>query len=54
MRIIGFIVLAAGVIWTLQGSGVLRGSVMTGSRFWLTAGIACLVAGTGLTAWSFF
>jgi hypothetical protein len=54
MRIAGLILLAAGVLWTLQGMGILRGSVMTGSRFWLRAGIACLAVGTGMVAWSFF
>ena len=52
MRIAGFILMAIGLVWTLQGAGILGFSLMTGSRFWLWAGVAFLVAGLGLAGWS--
>jgi hypothetical protein len=49
---IGVILLLLGAIWTLQGSGVLGGSVMSGERSWLVAGVICLIVGAGLVAWT--
>jgi len=45
----GAVILLLGVVWVLQGVGVLGGSVlggsvMTGSRFWAWIGAACIVA----------
>ena len=37
--------LLVGLVWTLQGAGVLPGSFMTGSRFWLAIGIILDIAG---------
>lgn len=37
-----------GSIWFLQGLGVIKGSFMSGSRFWTVAGGACLVAGVAV------
>ena len=34
----GLLVSVAGVIFTLQGVGLIGGSVMTGSTFWAVAG----------------
>ena len=34
----GFLLLLAGVVFTLQGVGVLGGSVMSGVTFWAVAG----------------
>jgi hypothetical protein len=34
----------AGVVWVLQGTGVLPGSFMTGQVFWAGAGVVCLIA----------
>ena len=36
----------AGVVWTLQGLGYLKGSSMTGVEFWAVVGPA--VAGFGI------
>jgi hypothetical protein len=36
--VIGIIALAAGIIWTLQGFNVLRGSVMSGQTMWQIIG----------------
>lgn len=41
-----FVMVAVGVVWTLQGLGRLGGSSMTGVRFWAIAGPA--VAGLGV------
>ncbi len=44
----GSLLLVAGLVWTLQGAGWLKGSFMTGSSRWLVIGVACLVVGAGL------
>jgi hypothetical protein len=41
----GVLLLLIGLIWTLQGAGVLGGSFMTGQRMWLVIGIVVAVAG---------
>ena len=33
----GFVLTLAGVVFTLQGLGILGGSVMSGSTFWAVA-----------------
>lgn len=40
--------LAPGLIFTLQGANILPGSFMTGSQFWLVAGLIMMAAGGGL------
>jgi hypothetical protein len=49
--IVGVIAIIAGVVWTLQGLGVIGGSVMTGSTMW--AVIGPLVALAGLAVLTF-
>ena len=44
---VGVLLTLAGVIFTLQGVGVLGGSVMSGVTFWAVAG-----AVIALQAWS--
>ncbi|NEN07731.1 hypothetical protein G3T36_17890 [Diaminobutyricibacter tongyongensis] len=41
----GVILVAAGLVWTLQGFNVLRGSSMSGSSVWATVGPIVLVVG---------
>jgi hypothetical protein len=41
----GFILMLAGVVFTLQGVGVLGGSVMSGITFWAVAGPVIALAG---------
>lgn len=43
--IVGVVVAAAGVIFALQGFGVLGGSVMSGSDLWAVLGPLIAVAG---------
>ncbi|MEO7016154.1 MAG: hypothetical protein ABI130_08400 [Leifsonia sp.] len=46
----GVILTGAGLVWTLQGLNVLRGSVMSGSSLWATLGPIVLVVGLVLIA----
>lgn len=41
----GVVLVAVGVVWTLQGIDVLRGSVMSGSPVWATVGPIVLLGG---------
>jgi hypothetical protein len=50
--VIGLLVGLAGLVFSLQGAGILPGSYMTGDRFWLAVGLLMLVGGAGLVAWS--
>ena len=43
--VVGIIAILVGGVFTLQGAGVLPGSVMTGQRMWLLIGIVVLVIG---------
>jgi hypothetical protein len=45
---IGVLVMLAGVIFTLQGVGVLGGSVMSGVTFWAVAGPVIALAGLAI------
>jgi hypothetical protein len=44
----GVLLIAMGAVWTLQGFGVLGGSVMSGSALWATIGPIVLLVGLGL------
>jgi hypothetical protein len=44
----GVLLTAMGAVWTLQGFGVLGGSVMSGSALWATIGPIVLLVGLGL------
>ena len=41
----GFLLVLAGVVFTLQGVGVLGGSVMSAVTFWAVAGPVIALAG---------
>jgi hypothetical protein len=43
--LVGIALLVGGGVWILQGSGVLRGSFMTGEHVWLWIGIVCVLIG---------
>ena len=54
--ILGLVVLAAGILFTLQGAGVVhwpRESFMLDQRDWIEKGIVVAIIGAGLiaTAW---
>ncbi|NUO35690.1 MAG: hypothetical protein HOQ27_11590 [Dermatophilaceae bacterium] len=46
--IIGVVLVAMGVLWTLQGLGYVGGSVMSGQVFWAVIGPVVAVAGLAL------
>ena len=46
----GVLLSCVGLVWTLQGLDVLRGSAMSGSPLWATIGPFVLVAGVVLIA----
>jgi len=50
--IIGIILVLIGAVWTLQGSNVIGGSVMSGQSQWLYIGIVVAIAGVILAIWS--
>jgi hypothetical protein len=43
--ILGVMLLVIGTVWIFQGSGLLKGSFMTGQSLWLWIGICCAFAG---------
>jgi hypothetical protein len=46
--VLGVIIAAAGLVWTLQGFDVIGGSVMSGSTLWAIVGPIVLVVGLAL------
>jgi hypothetical protein len=50
-NVVGVLMVLIGALWTLQGSNVLAGSVMSGQSMWLWIGIVVLVAGLGVLYW---
>jgi hypothetical protein len=50
-RVLGVLLVLAGVVWFGQGVGWIHGSSMTGSTFWAVVGALCIVAGLGLLTW---
>ena len=46
----GFLLMLAGAVFTLQGLGILGGSVMSGVTFWAVAGPVIVLAGVVLVA----
>jgi hypothetical protein len=50
--IVGIIVVAVGVVWTLQGTGLIRGSAMSGQTAFVVIGplvalVGLVLAGLG-------
>ena len=46
--VIGALVTLTGVVWTLQGVGLLGGSAMTGERIWAVVGPIVALVGLAL------
>jgi len=40
---VAVVLLLVGIVWTGQGAGLIPGSFMTGSSFWLGVGVVCIV-----------
>ncbi|ESW88917.1 hypothetical protein NKH61_32285 [Mesorhizobium sp. M1005] len=51
-NLLALIVLAIGVLWSLQGIGWVQGSFMTGQSQWLYAGIVTALVGLAGLAWA--
>ena len=43
--IAGVVVALVGLLFTLQGAGVMKGSAMSGSAFWAVAGPVIIIVG---------
>jgi hypothetical protein len=52
--LVGVVLVIAGVIWALQGFGVIGGSFMSGDSVWAIVGPVVAVLGLviGLAGWS--
>ncbi|RWM00633.1 MAG: hypothetical protein E5X80_29475 [Mesorhizobium sp.] len=44
-NVLALIVLAIGVLWSLQGLGLVQGSFMTSQREWLYIGLVTVLVG---------
>ncbi|MER8528300.1 hypothetical protein [Mesorhizobium sp. M0145] len=51
-NLLALIVLATGVLWSLQGIGLIGGSFMTGLSQWLYVGIVTALVGLAGLAWA--
>ena len=49
--IVGVVLVLMGGLWTLQGSNVLAGSVMSGQSQWLYIGLVVAVIGLAVLWW---
>lgn len=47
---VGVLVTLVGAVWTLQGLGIIGGSVMTGKTMWAVIGPVVAVAGLAMAA----
>ncbi len=50
--VLGVVVILTGVVWTLQGLGmIVSSSFMTGDRTWVVIGAVAAVGGAALSWW---
>lgn len=49
--VVGALMIVVGGVWTLQGVGVLPGSVMSGVALWAFLGPIVALAGVALLVW---
>jgi hypothetical protein len=47
---VGALITLAGIVFTLQGTGAIGGSAMSGNTFWAVAGPVIALAGLALAA----
>lgn len=50
--VVGVIIAIFGLIWLLQGAGILSGSAMTGSEFWEVVGAITFMVGLVIIPYS--
>jgi hypothetical protein len=48
LLILGGLIALVGIVWFLQGIGILPGSFMTGQAFWAVLGVVFLAVGGAL------
>jgi hypothetical protein len=48
MVVAGALIAVAGVVWTLQGAGLIQGSSMTGVKLWLLVGPIVALGGLAM------
>jgi hypothetical protein len=48
--VVGVLIALAGIVFTLQGTGAVGGSAMSGNTFWAVAGPIIALAGLALAA----
>lgn len=48
----GVILLLVGILWMLQGLGLVGGSFMTGERQWLWIGLLTAIVGAAMAIWA--
>jgi hypothetical protein len=48
--IVGVVVALFGLLFTVQGAGVIKGSAMSGTTFWTVAGPVIVVAGLAVAS----
>jgi hypothetical protein len=53
VNIVGVLLALAGLVWILQGFGLLQGSFMSNQTQWAVIGIIVLVIGVGLLAYNY-
>lgn len=51
-NVLALIVLAIGILWSLQGLGLVQGSFMTGQRQWLYIGLVAMLVGLLGLVWA--
>jgi hypothetical protein len=49
LSLAGMLIAIAGVVWTLQGLGFIKGSVMTGVMLWVLIGPLIALCGLAVT-----
>ena len=54
LLLVAGVLVLIGLVWIGQGSGIIGGSAMSGSTFWLAVGVVLVAAGLGLVgfAWT--
>lgn len=48
LNVLGALLVLSGILWLLQGAGVVPGSFMTGQTQWAAYGAISVVVGVGL------
>jgi hypothetical protein len=54
LNVAAVVMAIVGMVWTLQGAGIIGGSFMSGRSEWLSIGLAMLVAAAVAAGWANF